>query len=155
MVPEVGLEPTRGRPQQILSLPSLPIPSLRPLLERAKGIEPSSSAWKADALPLSYARGRIAYSLPKPAPRVKCELWLGERRAQLYRLSASCNTEDQISMGDDHPAAAVSLESQVVEDVLGVLPCLHTLCVLGVGGTHDLSACETSHWYYHAITSTV
>ena len=25
-------------------------------LERAKGIEPSSSAWEADALPLCYAR---------------------------------------------------------------------------------------------------
>ena len=27
------------------------------LLERVKGIEPSSSAWKAVALPLSYTRG--------------------------------------------------------------------------------------------------
>jgi hypothetical protein len=26
-------------------------------LERVKGIEPSSSAWKAVALPLSYTRG--------------------------------------------------------------------------------------------------
>jgi hypothetical protein len=29
-------------------------------LERVKGIEPSSSAWKAVALPLSYTRERIA-----------------------------------------------------------------------------------------------
>ena len=43
------------------------------VLERETGIGPASSAWKADALPLSYARGRIVYSLPKPAPRVKCE----------------------------------------------------------------------------------
>src|ERR1700678_1376157 len=28
-------------------------------MERVKGIEPSSSAWKAVALPLSYTRGRI------------------------------------------------------------------------------------------------
>ena len=28
--------------------------------ERAKGIEPSSPAWKAGALPLSYARGSQA-----------------------------------------------------------------------------------------------
>ena len=33
-------------------------------MERAKGIEPSSSAWKADALPLSYARmGKTAHSI--------------------------------------------------------------------------------------------
>ena len=31
------------------------------LLERVKGIEPSSSAWKAVALPLSYTRAREAY----------------------------------------------------------------------------------------------
>jgi hypothetical protein len=30
-------------------------------LERVKGIEPSSSAWKAVALPLSYTRAREAY----------------------------------------------------------------------------------------------
>ena len=36
-----------------------PAAAITPLwlgMERAKGIEPSSSAWKADALPLSYAR---------------------------------------------------------------------------------------------------
>ncbi len=32
-------------------------------MERAKGIEPSSSAWKADALPLSYARNGNVRSL--------------------------------------------------------------------------------------------
>jgi hypothetical protein len=30
-------------------------------LERVKGIEPSYSAWKAAALPLSYTRTRAAY----------------------------------------------------------------------------------------------
>ena len=34
-----------------------PLPALKPL-ERVKGIEPSSSAWKAVALPLSYTRAR-------------------------------------------------------------------------------------------------
>src|SRR6266436_250969 len=41
-------------------------PSPKPLktLERVKGIEPSSSAWKAVALPLSYTRiGRIPFAL--------------------------------------------------------------------------------------------
>src|SRR6185312_8713406 len=32
-------------------------------LERAKGIEPSSVAWEATALPLSYARARDALSM--------------------------------------------------------------------------------------------
>jgi hypothetical protein len=37
-------------------------------LERVKGIEPSSSAWKAVALPLSYTRiGRIAFALWAPS----------------------------------------------------------------------------------------
>jgi hypothetical protein len=30
-------------------------------LERMKGIEPSSSVWKTDALPLSYTRKRLYY----------------------------------------------------------------------------------------------
>jgi hypothetical protein len=34
--------------------------SLR-MLERVKGIEPSSSAWKAVALPLSYTRGTLIF----------------------------------------------------------------------------------------------
>jgi hypothetical protein len=33
------------------------------VLERVKGIEPSSSAWKAVALPLSYTRGRSQKSV--------------------------------------------------------------------------------------------
>ena len=36
----------------------LPLPSCH-LEQRAKGIEPSPPAWKAGALPLSYARGRV------------------------------------------------------------------------------------------------
>jgi hypothetical protein len=37
-------------------------------LERVKGIEPSSSAWKAVALPLSYTRiGRIPFALWRPS----------------------------------------------------------------------------------------
>ena len=33
-------------------------------LERVKGIEPSYSAWKAAALPLSYTRGRGSLTRP-------------------------------------------------------------------------------------------
>ena len=34
----------------------------RVAVERAKGIEPSPPAWKAGALPLSYARSRVSYA---------------------------------------------------------------------------------------------
>ena len=40
-----------------------PLPALKPL-ERVKGIEPSSSAWKAVALPLSYTRAGILLHSP-------------------------------------------------------------------------------------------
>ena len=57
LVPEEGLEPSRTRVRQILSLLRLPLRhSGGCALERAKGIEPSWPAWKAGTLPLSYAR---------------------------------------------------------------------------------------------------
>ena len=31
---------------------------MRPKIKRAAGIEPASSAWKAEVLPLNYARAR-------------------------------------------------------------------------------------------------
>ena len=34
-------------------------------LKRAAGIEPASSAWKAEVLPLNYARARTKNSLQK------------------------------------------------------------------------------------------
>ena len=43
------------------------------LMERATGIEPASSAWKAGVLPLNYARkiwsGRQDLNLRHPAPK--------------------------------------------------------------------------------------
>ena len=57
----VGLEPTR-RDTKNRCLTNLATPQQEPQsaanrkLEREKGIEPSSSAWKAAALPLSYTR---------------------------------------------------------------------------------------------------
>src|SRR5262249_46830878 len=41
------------------------------LVERVKGIEPSSSAWKAVALPLSYTRAREALHASPPSPRLR------------------------------------------------------------------------------------
>src|SRR5262245_64745741 len=41
------------------------------VLERVKGIEPSSSAWKAVALPLSYTRAREALHASPPSPRLR------------------------------------------------------------------------------------
>src|SRR4051794_29177490 len=43
---------------------------LKSLLERVKGIEPSYSAWKAAALPLSYTR--ITGSLTRPSGGLNC-----------------------------------------------------------------------------------
>src|SRR5262245_50502728 len=43
------------------------------VLERVKGIEPSSSAWKAVALPLSYTRAREALHTSPPSPRLRRE----------------------------------------------------------------------------------
>ena len=42
------------------------------LYERATGIEPASSAWKAGVLPLNYARGsiRVAEQCPKAAATI-------------------------------------------------------------------------------------
>ena len=40
-------------------------------LERVKGIEPSSSAWKAVALPLSYTRAREVPHASPPSPRLR------------------------------------------------------------------------------------
>lgn len=62
---------------------------------------------------------------------------------------------DQVSMGNDHSAAAVSLESEVVENIFRVLSHSYALDVLRVGGANDLSASETSHRDNHAITLTV
>ncbi len=43
-------------------------------MERVKGIEPSSSAWEAEALPLSYTRAPSGV-LVAPAAAVKARRW--------------------------------------------------------------------------------
>ena len=57
--------------------------------KRAKGIEPSSQAWKASALPLSYARGR----------ELRVQRWelRGGDRSHLSTLSSQLNWEWQDS----------------------------------------------------------
>ena len=47
---------------------TLPHCPREPVLERAAGIEPASSAWKAEVLPLNYAR-KPFYLLTLPAPK--------------------------------------------------------------------------------------
>ena len=39
----------------------------------------------------------------------------------------------EVGMGDDHPAAAVSLKAEIIEDSLGILACAHTLYIHGIG----------------------
>jgi hypothetical protein len=46
-------------------------------LERVKGIEPSYSAWKAAALPLSYTRPETVVRTPKPFWRPAPSKWWG------------------------------------------------------------------------------
>jgi hypothetical protein len=48
---------------QFRKLPSTNSSNLLILLERVKGIEPSYSAWKAAALPLSYTRSGGEYAV--------------------------------------------------------------------------------------------
>ena len=52
MVGLSGLEPPTSRLSGVRSNQL----SYRPIMERVKGIEPSSSAWKAEVLPLNYTR---------------------------------------------------------------------------------------------------
>ena len=47
-----GFEPSTSPLPRVCSTPELHEPNL----ERAAGIEPASSAWKAEVLPLNYAR---------------------------------------------------------------------------------------------------
>jgi hypothetical protein len=56
MVGLSGLEPPTSRLSGVRSNQL----SYRPMLERVKGIEPSSSAWKAEVLPLNYTRKMVA-----------------------------------------------------------------------------------------------
>ena len=80
LVPVVGVEPTRHCWQRILSPPRLPIPTYRLIvqlesrikhyprrtavshragivgLERIMGVEPTTSAWEANVLPINYIR---------------------------------------------------------------------------------------------------
>jgi hypothetical protein len=52
------------------------------VVERVKGIEPSYSAWKAAALPLSYTRA--APTLPRSAPR--------STKKASFQFSTGCET---------------------------------------------------------------
>ncbi len=49
------------------------VPASYHILERATGVEPASSAWKAEVLPMNYARvmwsGRQDSNLRHPAPK--------------------------------------------------------------------------------------
>ena len=52
------------------AIPKFPAKPLESHLERVKGIEPSYSAWKAAALPLSYTR--VMGSLTRPGGGLNC-----------------------------------------------------------------------------------
>ena len=67
---------------------------------------------------------------------------LSQRRDLLY----------EIGVRDDHSAAAVSLDTEVIENLLGVLSHVHALLEFGICRTNDLSACEASDGYDHMIS---
>src|SRR5260370_2181289 len=72
-------------------------------LERVKGIEPSSSAWKAVALPLSYTRmGRIPFALWRPS--VKNAVALMRNPAGLRRLVTFADVTPPSPFGYSPPA---------------------------------------------------
>ena len=62
-------------------------------LERVKGIEPSSSAWKAVALPLSYTRGTWGSYSPPSRSRIQAGLPAEARRFGGRRLVGEVGLE--------------------------------------------------------------
>ena len=69
--------PVTGFGSRRLIIGKRPLPRMVPasyhILERATGVEPASSAWKAEVLPMNYARvmwsGRQDSNLRHPAPK--------------------------------------------------------------------------------------
>ena len=64
-----------AEPVDLLSLkkPPLSVKTKAVFLERATGIEPASSAWEADVLPMNYARkapGKAPEALVSEHPRI-------------------------------------------------------------------------------------
>jgi len=55
-------------------------------------------------------------------------------------------------MADEHPAAAVSLNAEVIEDLLGILAISDRLLVLLVDVGDDLATTPTPHWNQHILT---
>jgi hypothetical protein len=58
-------------------------------LERVKGIEPSSSAWKAVALPLSYTRIRVLHSRYAILPEMVGEVGLEPTKLKAADLQSA------------------------------------------------------------------
>lgn len=68
----------------------------------------------------------------------RAHLFVNKRFRLKGLLNVSVSSErsdlaDEISMGNDHSAAAVTVKTHIVEDFLRVLAHLDTLNVLGVG----------------------
>jgi len=55
----------------------------------------------------------------------------------------------EISMGNDHAATAIALQSEVVEDRFRFLSHLYPLKICGVYAPNDLTACEAPYWNHH------
>jgi len=56
---------------------------------------------------------------------------------------------DQIDMANVHPSAAISLEADVVEDLLRVLASSDCILELVIQVCYDFAAAPTTNWYQH------
>jgi hypothetical protein len=59
------------------------IQTAQPKLERVMGIEPTSSAWKAEVLPLNYTRDGCMHSLTTPRTRLPLRFHYPQSPARL------------------------------------------------------------------------
>ena len=98
-------------------------PSKPRSLERVAGIEPASSAWKAEVLPLNYTRATVSvYSRPQarphrflnfpalgmPPPQASCrvESWWWGKDSNLRRLSRQIYSLIPLTTREPHPVSA-------------------------------------------------
>ena len=83
-------------------------------MERVKGIEPSYSAWKAAALPLSYTR--ITRKMVTPVCLTRQKEWWGKQDSNLRRRSQRIYSPPPLPLGtfphtDQTPACKSDLTS--------------------------------------------
>ncbi len=64
-------------------------------------------------------------------------------------LSQGYDLIDEVSMGYNHAAATIALQTKIVENMLGIFSKLHSLDICLVDATDNLSTCEAPDWDLH------